>query len=1463
MKKKFYAILMTSLFLVGVISSSAFAAATLTVNAATNDNMTINEQGHGVLTLPASGGTGTGKISITVPAGEALGADYAQVTLESDEGLTAVFSNNVTNGKIVDGLSAGTAKILGVTLTSSTKGSYTLKFKMENRTDNNADFTIDVVEPQAPTFSGAASANSDIVANFYDTTNKVLYSGVTIADPEDWSVNPIDTEDEATPMIIATSTNGNLKNLTATFSPNTTDLTFTKKYLNESTVDDTEGAVAIGYLSGKAPKVTSKTTYTMTVTAEDNVGLKTTRDYKFTVSPAPSITVKTPTTITWGTAWSFTPTGSNVGTWSIASCDAAGDALPETGDKIYLSADVLQKSADITFTASNGKLAGTWKPVASNDYILDSGDWDGKDITRYIRLVATTGTGNKAAVTSADFTLKFSGIVPKINESASTITSKFTASAFKYNEGMESKDEKAVAITATGPGEITWTVTDLPEGLESADEQVGYTSTLYIFGSADETVKNQKITVTAKNAKGSGTAIQPSITIGTSDFKIYESTLTSADTEDSEALLISGDMKVGDSYTVTLRAVPGPVTWTSSNLPSGLTLTPSKTDSTTATLSGTLTAARSGTSTSDTHYTITAKNPNVNLTAVLSQDVMVYAAPTISSTYLFNKKNQIATKTAYSYELTATGFPTSNDWTVTVGGTKLLEPGTESAAEGGVPVTYSGYSVTGGTSTISIDAESLAEGKVVLIGSLDRVPSGGEAITVSVTARNIVDSATKEFSLTVKGTAPTLKKADITLSDTGETNSKDITVTAGDAPITMTAYIDKSTAKKVFGDSYTDDIDLSTSNVSGLIFSSDMEGNGHIYEDGTTNSNHFAYNKLPVTVTAVNTDISEKAASAKYTVTLTGTAPSWTASNDLTGYGTSLAAGATLGTTVAMKTVANQALSDDASYVVFKAAGSGPFTYTVKPIEKNGLAATLDESAGTVTITGTPEAAKKDVATKFSITVKNNSTGASAKSDITITAQPKPEVASTELSTSVMMGKKVKLTPKVTASSNGMKWQLVTASQGETTDINADTLKDTWGLTVDSSKGSITGTPKRATGSDYPLTVVIQASGDITSSDQVTAKISILGAKPKLTTKSVEISRDGTDVGDAVIETNMKDKDTTEADIEFSGNFSDVDAVSGLSFVKGTNTATLSGTPSAVTKKASVTVTMNNYGTVGTGKLSIKVNGAAPEITGDTSISVNAGESNTGSLTLGNTENLSNKVKWKIATKPSATGVSAKVKGDVNGATVTVKANKKASSGSVAFTVIATDSVTKKTSAEYEITAEVTNPDDTEAAPLEADDTAATPEANTEAEKSDEKVIGEGEVHMGAERTADKLTAQQRKFFEDEGYVIAAVLPEIEVTAAGQYDFEVDLDKEVETGAELVWFAFASKPTTDDEIVDFADEKGKETKVVPESHVVTVAPWLNAETKYAPVIAVKAAAKDADATTVEGVKEAAEAKTEE
>ena len=222
---------------------------------------------------------------------------------------------------------------------------------------------------------------------------------------------------------------------------------------------------------------------------------------------------------------------------------------------------------------------------------------------------------------------------------------------------------------------------------------------------------------------------------------------------------------------------------------------------------------------------------------------------------------------------------------------------------------------------------------------------------------------------------------------------------------------------------------------------------------------------------------------------------------------------------------------------------------------------------------------------------------------------------------------------------------------------------------------------------------------------------------------------------------------------------------------------------------------------------------------------------------------------------------------------MTLKAAKKASAGGTSVKIQATDSITKEESEILDVSFTVAAaPTDTIEAKDLADNVEATePEATTETENEtvaeEEKALGEGEVKLGLERTVGGLTAAQRTFFAENGYVVAAVLPEIEVEGAGgQYEFEVDeLEEAAKTGAELVWFAFASKPTEDDEIVEFydADNDAEAIKVIPESRKLIVAPWLNVGTKYAPVIAVKADAAEAEATTEEDVKAKAEEKAEE
>ncbi|MBQ7543345.1 MAG: putative Ig domain-containing protein [Synergistaceae bacterium] len=112
-------------------------------------------------------------------------------------------------------------------------------------------------------------------------------------------------------------------------------------------------------------------------------------------------------------------------------------------------------------------------------------------------------------------------------------------------------------------------------------------------------------------------------------------------------------------------------------------------------------------------------------------------------------------------------------------------------------------------------------------------------------------------------------------------------------------------------------------------------------------------------------------------------------------------------------------------------------------------------------------------------------------------------------------------------------------------------------------------------------------------------------------------------------------------------------------------------------------------------------------------------------------------------------------------------------------------------------------------------------------------------IKFGEPRTAGALTDAERRVIETEGYAIAAVLPEISVNVSGMYDLEAELDGKAETGAKLVWLAFAEPKSEDDGIAEFFDEDGAEIEGVPESHKVTVSVWLNEGTTYRPVIAVK------------------------
>ena len=118
-----------------------------------------------------------------------------------------------------------------------------------------------------------------------------------------------------------------------------------------------------------------------------------------------------------------------------------------------------------------------------------------------------------------------------------------------------------------------------------------------------------------------------------------------------------------------------------------------------------------------------------------------------------------------------------------------------------------------------------------------------------------------------------------------------------------------------------------------------------------------------------------------------------------------------------------------------------------------------------------------------------------------------------------------------------------------------------------------------------------------------------------------------------------------------------------------------------------------------------------------------------------------------------------------------------------------------------------------------------------------------GETAGNVYAPADGVSAEERTsgIKDTGGYRIAAVLPEIEITEDGLYDFNVSVDQKAKTGAKLFWFAYHTGSTSDDDnIVEFYDSDGEEIDSVPEDHNLKVSFWMNAGVTYKPVIAVEA-----------------------
>lgn len=1156
--------------------------------------------------------------------------------------------------------------------------------------------------------------------------------------------------------------------------------------------------------------------YTITVTAINTAGETDSKEYIFKVYPAPQIADTTPPAIEWGKPYTFTPTAYNITEW--------GDIASEGLDETYI------KDLPEGLEFNNGTISGTWKAEDDPEGIAFGSDK--KEITRKIRLVAL----QEEKSVFHDYTLTFKATAPVIEEPEGDFNK------LLYGEDCEIK------VKAEGSGVISWTVDKLPAGLEYEYESDGTSSVLTITGSPTSILKAQEVVITAKNSAGNA-QLKPKATVG------YEGELAFADdTADSapegifavgmavteDALEDDGETVLQDDREINYTArrfeiYPGPITWTITNLPSGLTLSyDKKGDGTVAELIGKFDKASKLDKDGKSIYKITATNKLLNnKKAEISKNLVVYAKPSITTTKLAD----LTTGKNYNQKLTATNNPTK--WTVSFASGK--NPNNDDFSEESV---YSGGSEDDSESVVQWLSSTSS-----ITGTLARIPEGG-AFTVRATASNVAGADTKTYTVNVKGTAP--KITTTTLGTMKGEDTAEVKAT-GTLPITLSAYIDAKTAKSVFGLDGKKTIDLTDEeNITGFTFAPSEEDDG----TGTitlASEAGVSYKNLPITIAALN-GATTKAVTKALKVNVTGTAPKLYAMID--------GDEAEMSKDLTFNVPAGSSLAEGEGYK-FIVRGDKPVTVTTSPnTAKNGISSTIEatDEGYEITIAGTPTSGK-DTKTTITLTAMNPSTKAKASKKViiapqlppTITTSGKALVKEAEAGKSLSLALAAKGTKPIT-------WSITDDDDGE-----ADELLEEYGLTFDSKTGKIT-TKKAAKPTvedeEYsPVKFKVIASNIAGDSAPVTVSIGIKGSKPKFTTKTITIKRTEPDLDSAKLTTDIKADDTT-ANVVYSITDQEAKKLGVIGLALGeseNNQASLTAEGDLIASTGTnIKFTASNYGNAVTGSVKIVITDPKPEIEEASVEDMQAEQKKTTqtvnlSLTEDTKPTGNTKIKWAIGKKTLVKGVSVALKADSSTAgaklTITVPAKLKVS-GTNTIEITATNPTTKEKG-------EVTLTFGVEAYEAEnsslptkksslPEDEAVIPEVITDSETpDDEETQTEGEALSALEVLARmsglELAAGSRVVADGEDYIVAAVLPEITVEESGQYDLELELDENAPEGARLYWLALPkdAEPSEDDTIIDFYDDTGADTETVPANHKLIASPWLRADIVYSPVIMVK------------------------
>ncbi len=1322
-------------------------------------------------------------------------------------------------------------------------------------------------------------------------------------------------------VFTATGSKGNKFDITVSGLP--TGMTATKGKVTKN--EDETMSDLTATITGSPTKAG---TYTIKVYGTNDDGKGDEVSYTLKVSSNPDLSSLKLSDVTWGTAYNATltakglQTGEKV-TWSIED--------PEEGAKgnwLKTSDFGDDGTTGLTLDSETGKISGTWDKMDSDTEGVGVALGSAKDKTYNLKIKATLG---KAEPTKT-VTLKFKAAKPTIGTPKLDDSELDGAAEFDYD--AEAAQELKVSAKGPGKVKLSASGYPKWMTVTSGTDEETKEPTLTITGTPTELASNASFTLTAENAAGKTTstirysvtgtlywdtteegAVDPTGegTLPDGAYKKGEDITAEGSNLNVEAL--PGNAKADALGTITLCARPGPIQWKATGLPAGVTLTPDKKNGTIAYLSGKPTAVTTKLDDDgESKYTITATNTVTRKSLdPITKSIVVYDTPVITTKTL----PALSTGKNYSAKLAVSNAQFNAKWTVGFGETE-----DEAKADTTGKITIGDGTLEFDSDTLTITGDSdINRVKNVYVYIKVENPAGEDEDTLSITVKGVaakIDNVTfgdladeESIEFTATGTQPITMTAYIdkaaAKSMFGVTDGTSIDLSDED-----------NVAKLVFApNTGTSNVGARKKNV-GKAPVNVKDGEGT--EDNGTGQLSAAdglkaiYKNVPVTIAVINAGMT-KPATKVFKINYT---PNDYEKPSLTVNGTALEEDP--------DPIQGKAGEDVANYVI-TVEGTDPIDIKVsgaaKDTAEEGVKAAVSDK--TITISG-KYPADKESKTTITVTATNTSTKDKVSRKFTFVGALAPSITTAEsgLKKEVEVGKSV----NISLAAKGTK--TLTWSVANDTLLPDGLMLDTEKGKI---SGTPTAPTVNDAGEYEPAVVPIKvenAAGD----DTKDVTIGVKGKKATLKTKTVTIQKGddlANELTAAALEVSgVDDTDTvkitpaeTIVNKVSDGGEAETAKLTALGLTLAKD-GTWTGPDLIATKGTSVKLAVENIGTITTGSVKIIIKDVPPEIECDDSASrINIEGSATGAVTK--TYELSIKdgtvtgdtaVNWKISKKPSkiqATITPSKKTDDaIAGATATLtvtvpkgfKNNQKKDTANpvvdeetgkktyhytdeylyTELTVTLTNNSTKDTGEmvfKFKVKpAEPTakdmadfnvepgeDPDDEDS---EVENTNALPQNVTENKSEADEAEADERLIVGEARTADSLTASERAFLAENGYVIAAILPEVKATESDWYNMNVALAEEAPKGGELVWFAFPrnAEATEDDEAV-FYDAEGAEITSVPEEHKAEVSAWLNEDVTYAPVIAVKVdnatGAKDTlndadagDVVTEDALKEAKE-----